>query len=165
MREQPKWNHYVCPACGGITIARHDDEGVTPFLIRCRAKDEMHRTGFRLPGCNGMAESQFFNVSQDDGQKPHVIFYRPNAMEAIQVINKEPERFRVAILDHYQQGGSLMKETQPEAKSALKGEAHCHAGSDGECHWEGCPQIKDNEPHKTGRHCPLDDREALKGEG
>lgn len=32
----------------------------------------------------------------------------------------------------------------------------CHAGRDGECSWEGCPQIRDNEPESNGRHCPLD---------
>lgn len=32
----------------------------------------------------------------------------------------------------------------------------CRSHSDGECFWEGCPQLQDNEPHKSGRHCPLD---------
>lgn len=33
---------------------------------------------------------------------------------------------------------------------------HCHAGKDGECNWKNCPQNRDGEPGKTGRHCPLD---------
>ena len=37
----------------------------------------------------------------------------------------------------------------------------CHAGQDGECNWDKCPQIKDGEPIKTGRHCPLDTREDI----
>lgn len=32
----------------------------------------------------------------------------------------------------------------------------CHACRDGECFWEQCPQLRDNEPAATGRHCPLD---------
>lgn len=32
----------------------------------------------------------------------------------------------------------------------------CHAGRDGDCFWEKCPQIRDGEPAKTGRHCPRD---------
>ena len=32
----------------------------------------------------------------------------------------------------------------------------CHANRDGDCFWEGCPQIRDGEPDKSGRHCPLD---------
>jgi hypothetical protein len=35
----------------------------------------------------------------------------------------------------------------------------CHAGSDGECSWKECPQLRDGEPDKSGRHCPLDVRE------
>jgi hypothetical protein len=32
----------------------------------------------------------------------------------------------------------------------------CHAQRDGDCHWPKCPQLRDGEPHKSGRHCPLD---------
>jgi hypothetical protein len=32
----------------------------------------------------------------------------------------------------------------------------CRGGRDGECSWKLCPQLRDNEPMKTGRHCPLD---------
>lgn len=31
----------------------------------------------------------------------------------------------------------------------------CHAGRDGECMWELCPQNRDGEPRKTGRSCPI----------
>jgi hypothetical protein len=40
----------------------------------------------------------------------------------------------------------------------LESEEHCHADRDGDCSWVGCPQIRDGEPAKTGRHCPLDHR-------
>lgn len=33
---------------------------------------------------------------------------------------------------------------------------YCHGAKDGECYWEGCPQDRDGEPTKSGRHCPLD---------
>jgi len=32
----------------------------------------------------------------------------------------------------------------------------CRSGSDGDCSWEHCPQNRDGEPDKTGRHCPFD---------
>lgn len=33
----------------------------------------------------------------------------------------------------------------------------CHAAmSDGECYAATCPQLRDGEPTKTGRHCPID---------
>jgi protein gp37 len=33
----------------------------------------------------------------------------------------------------------------------------CHAARDGECMADSCPQLRDGEPHRSGRHCPLDD--------
>lgn len=33
---------------------------------------------------------------------------------------------------------------------------HCQAGQDGDCDWKDCPQTRDGEPGRTGRHCPLD---------
>jgi hypothetical protein len=32
----------------------------------------------------------------------------------------------------------------------------CHSQKDGDCDWQFCPQNKEGEPQKTGRHCPLD---------
>lgn len=32
----------------------------------------------------------------------------------------------------------------------------CRSGSDGDCIAEDCPQLIDNEPMATGRHCPWD---------
>lgn len=32
----------------------------------------------------------------------------------------------------------------------------CKAGRDGECFHKLCPQIKDGEPERSGRHCPID---------
>lgn len=33
---------------------------------------------------------------------------------------------------------------------------HCRSDEDGDCNWERCPQNLDNEPVRSGRHCPLD---------
>ena len=46
----------------------------------------------------------------------------------------------------------LPKTTQAQ----VNGGERCHAGRDGECFWGDCPQERDNEPHNTGRCCPLD---------
>lgn len=32
---------------------------------------------------------------------------------------------------------------------------HCHAASDGECHWRYCPQLLEPDPKKPVRSCPL----------
>ena len=42
------------------------------------------------------------------------------------------------------------------ALDAAPREEFCHADRDGDCSWSGCPQLRDGEPVKTGRHCPLD---------
>ena len=40
---------------------------------------------------------------------------------------------------------------------ALLPGAGCHAGrQDGECNWKHCPQARDGESARSGRHCPLD---------
>lgn len=33
----------------------------------------------------------------------------------------------------------------------------CAAGKDGDCIDPRCPQLRDNEPHASGRDCPLED--------
>jgi len=38
----------------------------------------------------------------------------------------------------------------------------CQSDSDGDCSWAHCPQLRDNEPETTGRHCPLD-KDCLEG--
>lgn len=46
----------------------------------------------------------------------------------------------------------------PVVLSTAKSE-RCHSHKDGDCTWPACPQLRDNEPAATGRHCPLDDGE------
>jgi hypothetical protein len=57
--------------------------------------------------------------------------------------------FHKRIMDAYQRGieRGIREATTPQG---------CHAGSDGDCSWLLCPQNKDGEPEKSGRHCPLD---------
>lgn len=44
-----------------------------------------------------------------------------------------------------------------ESKTVQAGpQPYCHGAKDGECSWEGCPQERNGEPTKSGRHCPLD---------
>lgn len=104
-----KWNHYTCETCGKVTVARHDDEGVTPFMLCCHASDEITPKA-RVRTCDGSAQSCFFDCDQSDTQTPHVIFYRPkNKMDAVTAINKEPKDGRAWYLEHYIKGGALMR--------------------------------------------------------
>ena len=43
----------------------------------------------------------------------------------------------------------------PGMLSLMLEKGTCQSGQDGECNWEECPQARDGEPMKTGRHCPL----------
>lgn len=102
MSETPKWNHYVCPRCKGITVTKHEADGVTPFLLRCRA----------TPGCVEWAQSQMYQVSQDDNQTPDIVWYRPaTEAEAIAEIRATINaRYREGALEHWKNGGALMRE-------------------------------------------------------
>ena len=48
------------------------------------------------------------------------------------------------------------KELKPHYNMQGRYMTRCQADSDDDCTWEGCPQIRDGEPEKSGRHCPLD---------
>lgn len=39
-------------------------------------------------------------------------------------------------------------------------QGRCRSASDGDCDWPGCPQLRDGEPAKTGRACPLLEKHA-----
>jgi len=95
------FNHYVCPECRGITITKHEDDGVTPFMLRCRATKD----------CAGMALSDFYRGPQHSDQQPHVIWFRPaDVFAAIEAINAYPSEHREALLRHWQMGGCLLRE-------------------------------------------------------
>jgi hypothetical protein len=40
---------------------------------------------------------------------------------------------------------------------------YCQAGRDGDCNWQHCPQLRDGEPLKSRRHCPLDIHDEERG--
>lgn len=40
---------------------------------------------------------------------------------------------------------------------------YCHSQRDGDCIWIHCPQNRDGEPVRSGRHCPLDIHEEERG--
>ncbi len=46
--------------------------------------------------------------------------------------------------------------TDPRHQHYYGAGSQCHAAEDGDCIWKDCPQNRDGEPYKTGRHCPID---------
>ncbi len=102
-----KWNHYACSMCGKTTIARYDTEGVTPFMLGC----------YVTKGCPGPAYSTFFRGPQGDDQKADVVFYRPATHEeAVKAVSMFPPESRDWLVNHYSQGGALIK--MPDGKVA-----------------------------------------------
>ncbi len=43
-------------------------------------------------------------------------------------------------------------------RQQLAAQGHCMADDDDWCNWEECPQLRDDEPKRSGRHCPRDHR-------
>jgi hypothetical protein len=44
----------------------------------------------------------------------------------------------------------------PHSEGVFPKIERCHADRDGDCNHPNCPQLRDGEPAKTGRHCPID---------
>lgn len=90
-------NAYLCRDCRGYTMTVDVDEGVTPFMLRCRAEGEHG-------DCGGKAQSLFYRLPPALPE-PAWEFYRPDEAE-------------LATLDrasraHVQQGGLLLRAKRP----------------------------------------------------
>lgn len=100
------FNHYICEKCGAITIAKHEHDGVTPFMLGCWA----------TPGCKGTAMSRFYRGPQGEEQRPHVVWYRPQSEAELEAaLNQEPNvDHREWMREHYENGGCLMRDVKGE---------------------------------------------------
>jgi hypothetical protein len=76
MRTHPRENVYTCRKCGGFTVTVDLDEGITPYLLACRASG-------KHGDCPGMAESSGYPI----GPRPKHIpdpqweWYKPGELE------------------------------------------------------------------------------------
>jgi hypothetical protein len=78
--------------------------------------------------------------------------------EAVAII--EDRRFsRMELKDAEARLMELCEADSQKERRPLTG---CAAARDGDCTHPDCPQLRDNEPRATGRHCPLD---SQKGSG
>jgi hypothetical protein len=83
-----KINIYTCEKCRGHIVTRDRDDGVTPFMIGCRA----------TLGCKGMMKSSFYNVFDQDMAEGWE-WYRPTHAEALTPAERE----------HVSKGGLLLR--------------------------------------------------------
>lgn len=83
-------NIYTCRQCGGHIVTVDRDDGVTPFMLNCRA----------MEGCKGTMESSFYRVF-DQKMAASYEWYRPDETEfaVLKDITQE----------HVRKGGLLLR--------------------------------------------------------
>lgn len=86
--EKGKRNIYVCDECFGHIVTIDLVEGVTPFMLQCRATAE----------CKGAMQSSMYRVF-DQRMEPGFEWYRPG----------QPEKLRADIREHVRKGGLLLR--------------------------------------------------------
>lgn len=91
MELQHEKNAYRCEKCKGEIVTVNLSDGVTPFMIRCRAN---------WPGeCGGMAQSRMYNIDQS---RPALWgWYTPDA-EALAKLDSETQ-------EHVRKGGLILR--------------------------------------------------------
>ena len=89
-------NVYTCPKCGGYTVTVDVDDGVTPFLLNCRASGEEGK-------CDGKATSAFYPKSPRPPRIP------PPAWEWYAPSAEETAKLSPGMRDHVEQGGLLIR--------------------------------------------------------
>ncbi len=85
-------NVYTCEKCGGYTVTIDIHEGVTPFMLRCRASG-------REGDCNGMAESSCY----PKGPRPSHI--PEPAWEWFKPVGSEYRKLNRDMREHVDKGG------------------------------------------------------------
>ena len=108
MEAAGKINEYVCEKCGKATRTINADEGVTPFLIKCRPA---------IPGtCDGMAKSRMYQCSQVE--RPQFEWYRPTDAQLDDMATREPEAAK-AWHQHAANGGLMLRRVRHETLEAF----------------------------------------------
>lgn len=92
-------NVYQCEKCGGETVTVDREEGVTPFMIRCRADAKR----------GGMMSSTFYMAPQD--LAPTYEWRKPTPAE-YKKLDKATRK------DHVDRGGLLLYRIEPEKRIA-----------------------------------------------
>lgn len=83
-------NIYVCDKCFGHIVTADLCEGVTPFIVKCRA----------TPGCDGSMQSSMYRVF-DQRMRPTFEWYRPAPAE---IADLKP-----GAKEHVDKGGLLLR--------------------------------------------------------
>lgn len=84
-------NIYTCEECGGHIVTVDLEEGVTPFMVGCRATE----------GCEGMMKSSMYRVFDQTMATDHE-WYKPGINQALST----------GEADHVNNGGLLLRKVQ-----------------------------------------------------
>ena len=108
-----KENVYVCEKCGGYTVTIDVDDGVTPFMLGCRANMQEiildgKVVGF-APTCKGMAQS----ASYPKGPRPAHI--PPPAWEWYKPTGTDFDSLSREMKEHIYKGGLDIRRRQAPA--------------------------------------------------
>jgi len=91
MEKKGERNSYTCEKCGKQVVTVNLDDGVTPFIILCRAN---------WPGeCSGEAKSGFYRIDQESPATWG--WYRP--------VGAELKRLDPGVRHHVEQGGLVLR--------------------------------------------------------
>lgn len=91
MSSKGKLNAYICKTCKGKTVTIDIDDGVTPFMLNCRATE----------GCKSWAQSQCYDVDPLEVGKPAFEWYQPSLAEI--------KKSSPGMIDHAAQGGLFIR--------------------------------------------------------
>jgi hypothetical protein len=98
MSYQGKKNVYICPK-GHKTTTVDKDDGTTPFMLRCRQKDDDGKHN-----CTEMSKSCFYEV--DQSLTAEYEWYKPSDLKGLNSAEKE----------HVKRGGLMLRKI---AKASL----------------------------------------------
>jgi len=87
-----RWNIWDCQKCEQPTLCIELADGVTPFMLRCRA----------TPGCDGWAHSRFYPGGPRPDLPVRGEWYAPDAAET--------NKLDRAMRHHVDQGGLMLRE-------------------------------------------------------
>ena len=90
MSFKDKLNRYTCRACDAFIVTIDREDGVTPFLIGCRA----------TPGCNGLAQSSCYRGVPTWAEPSHE-WRKPTPTELFKASKAMREHVAMGGLDIY----------------------------------------------------------------
>ncbi|AVX37785.1 hypothetical protein [Yersinia massiliensis] len=118
------------------------------MLLKVAARDML--SGWKAIRQNG-GESEIYGIGWDRSQSAvESALNTPATTQAINEIKAQGVEEQVSRLE------GEYGELDDVCVMVFRDLREFAAARDGECHHKDCPQIRDNEPTATGRHCPID---------